>query len=117
MSLNKSAILLTLVLAGTVQADEVKCPPLHGKIQLSDALVYDGSPEEMADLMPDKSKGSGDHAKSSWEVGYIYEAGRNVYLVCKYGLTDSVTVKAEKRVQTCIYRTHPDKEPVEMFCK
>jgi hypothetical protein len=106
-----------LVLVGAVQANEVKCPPLYGEIPLSGAVVYDGSPEEMADLIPDKSKGSGSHANSSWEVGYIYEAGRNVYLVCKYGLKDSVTIKAEKRVRTCIYHTYPDKKPIEMFCK
>lgn len=118
MLLNKTSILIALMLADTALADEVKCPPLQGKSPLSVATVYDGPPEEMADLIPDESKGSGDHANASWEVGYIYDAGRNVYLVCKYtGLKDTVTVNAKKKVQTCIYRTHSSKKPAEMFCK
>jgi len=118
MSWNKIAILFVLLLSGTTaQADEVKCPSLHAGIQLSSAIVYDGPPNEMADLIPDKSRGSGNHATSSWEVGYIYDAGRNVFLVCKYGLNDFVTIQAKKKVRTCIYRTHSGKKPTEMFCK
>jgi hypothetical protein len=40
-----------LVLVGAEQTDEVKCPALNGGIPFSDAVVYDGPPEEMADLM------------------------------------------------------------------
>ena len=98
MSLNKSAFLLTLALFETVQANEVKCPPFYRNIPLSGAVLYDGSPNEMADLIPDKSTGTGDHANSFWEVGYIYEARRNLYLLCKYGPSDSITVRVEKKV-------------------
>jgi hypothetical protein len=117
MSLIKFAFLIALILTGTAKADEVKCPPFQGKNSLSGAIVFDGPPEEMADLIPDESKGSDNHANSSWQVAYIYESGRNVYLVCKYtGTKDTITIKAEKKVQTCIYRTYPNK-PAEMFCQ
>ena len=85
---------------------------------LSGAILYDGPPEEIADLIPDQAKGSGDHATSSWDVAYLYDTGRNVYLVCKYtDLKDAITIKVEKKVQTCIYRTLSNNKPTEMFCK
>jgi hypothetical protein len=117
MPLNKLVAIVAFILAGTAQAEEMKCPPLHGKNPLSGVSVYDGPPDEMADLISDKSSGEGDQIRASWEVGYIHDAGRSVYLVCKYGKHETITVKAENKVQTCIYRTHPGKTPVEVFCK
>ncbi len=117
MSSIKSALLLAaLTLAATAHADGVRCPSQHENVPLSGAIVYDGPTEDLADLMPDKSKGAGNHATSTWEVGYIYDAGRHVYLVCKYD-AEIITIHAENKLHTCTYRTHPGKKPVEMFCK
>jgi len=122
MSLNKLIFSVALVLSpiGTAHAQEAKCPSYHGKHPLTSVVVFDGPPEQRADLMPDVSKGSGDHAYASWDVSYIFDSGRNLFLVCRYadaGNANTVTVKVEKKLQRCIYRTHSGGRPAELICK
>jgi hypothetical protein len=119
LSLNKLIVSLALLLAMRMQAQVAKCPPYKGKSPLSSVTVFDGPPEQRADLMPDVSKGSGDHTYASWDVAYILAAGRNLYLVCEFGGTgdkDTTTVKVEAKVEHCAYRTHKGK-PAEVTCK
>lgn len=120
MSLNKIILGVALALAGTAHAQEVKCPSYQGKVPLSTVVLFDGPPEQRADLMPDVSKGTGDHAYASWDVSYIFASGRNLFLVCKFASSPNstdVTVKVEKKVQRCIYRTHSGAKPAELSCK
>lgn len=119
--LNSFVLGAALVLAGTACAQEASCPSYEAKKPLTSVVVFDGPPEEMADLMPDVSKGSGSNAYASWDVGYIYDAGRTLFLVCRYGSTQpsgtiTVTLKVEKRVAQCVYRSHSGK-PAEARCK
>ena len=121
MSWNRLILLgLALAAAATAQAQEAKCPRYHGKSPLVSGVVFDGPPEEKADLMPDISRGKGSHAYASWDVGYLFDQGRSVYLVCRYsghGDENAVTVKVEKKALHCIYRTHAGGQPAELSCK
>ena len=68
--------------------------------------VFDGPPEEQADLVPDLSRGRTVVAYAVWEVGHVFDEGRNVFLVCRYGGSeDTITVKVETKVDHCFYRS------------
>jgi hypothetical protein len=119
MSSNSLVPTLAFVFACTTFAAEVKCPSYQSNHPLSSIVLFDGPPEEKADLMPDQSTGSGDHANSSWDVRYIFANGRTLSVVCRYfGLSDSknVTIRVEKKVQRCVFRTHPIGQPAELTC-
>jgi hypothetical protein len=105
-----------LVFFATAHADEAGCPAYHGENPLSAGTVFDGPPEERADLMPDHSKVTKHRAYSTWDVGYIYDAGRQVFLACRYANEhDSLTVPIAKKVRRCIYKTRPNR-PAELRC-
>jgi hypothetical protein len=120
VSFDKLILAGVLVFASAAHAQEFKCPGFHGKNPLASISVYDGPPSEMADLVPDVSKGSGDHAYASWDIGYLFALNRTPYLVCKFaGLPDSqaVTLKIDKKVQKCILQAHAGGLPAEAECK
>jgi hypothetical protein len=119
LSSNSLLPILAVVFACTTFAAEIKCPSYRSKHPLFSVVLFDGPPEEKADLMPDRSTGSGDHANSSWDVGYIFGSGRNLFLMCRYsGLGDSknLTIKVEKKVERCVFRTRPKGQPAELTC-
>ena len=106
------------LIAGSTHAEEAKCPAHQGINVLASATLFDGPPSEMASLTPDISRGSGDHAYSSWDVRYLFDAGRKLYLVCQYAGTEkTTTIKVDKKVKQCIYRTHTAHTPAELSCK
>jgi hypothetical protein len=109
-----------LLIATAAHAQSFKCPALQGKNALANVSVFDGPPAEKADLVPDLTKGSGDHLYSSWDIGYLFGMGRTPYLVCKYaGLPDaqSVTLKIDKKVAKCIFQAHAAGQPAEAECR
>ncbi len=107
--------------AGSAHAEKIACPAMQGSHPLFTVSVFDGPPEERADLMPDDSTAKNNvpaYAYAKWTVDYVYDAGRSVYLLCKYkDSEDTITVKAEKKVTTCIYQEHGKTKPDEMSCK
>lgn len=122
MSLNKLilSVVLLLTLNGPAHAQDPRCPSYQGKSPLSSVALFDGPPEQKADLAPDVSKGTGDHAYASWDVSYIFDSGRTLFLVCRFAGADnsnSVTVKVEKKVRRCIYRTYSGTRPAKLSCK
>lgn len=113
-------ILVALVLGQAARSAEIKCPAYQGKHPLANVAVFDGPPEEKADLVPDSSNSSGGRTASSWNVDYIFQAGRKLYVVCRYSGLDeakSLTIKAETKVQQCIFRTAKKPQPAELTCK
>lgn len=119
MSLDRPVIGIVLVLAATAYAQEFNCPASEGKSPLFNAAVFDGPPAEKAELAPDVSKGKMRYAYASWDVGYLYGMGHNVFLVCKYaGLPEAqnVTIKVDRKVQQCIFRA-PNGQPAEAPCR
>jgi hypothetical protein len=101
-------------------AQELRCPSYEGRKALTTVDLFDGPPEQLADLVPDISKGTGDHAYASWKVGYIFTAGRKLYIVCSYTgaqQTSKVILKSDKKVDSCIFRTHGKTRPAELSCR
>lgn len=120
MSSNSLILVCALVFARVAYPAEIKCPSYEGKHPLVSVVVYDGPPEEKADLMPDSSTGKGSQAVSTWDVGYIFGSGRNLFLVCHFsGLPESknVTVKVETKVERCVFRAPGPHRPAEASCK
>lgn len=109
-----------LVAAAAAPAQSFKCPAMQGKNPLASVSIFDGPPAEKADLVPDLTKGSGDHLYSSWDIGYLFGINRTPYLVCRYaGLPDeqAVTLKIDKKVAKCIFQAHASGQPAEAECK
>lgn len=120
MSLSKLILLCCTLAAPTMAQMAVKCPPYQGSRPLASATVFDGPPSEKADLVPDETTGKGDRAVSTWEVGYLFQQGRNVFLVCHYpGLKPSAdkTIQVEKKVDRCVFRAPGVRRPAELSCK
>ena len=115
----KSILGAIVVLAACAHAQEFKCPASQGKSPLFNVAVFDGPPAEKAELEPDDSRGNTSYTYASWDVGYLYDIGHRVYLVCKFaGLGDAqaVTIKVDRKVQRCVFRA--DKGvPAEAVCK
>jgi hypothetical protein len=115
--LTRVVLCASVLTMGSAHAKEARCPPYHARSPLSGAVVFDGPPNERADLMPDQSRRSDDHAHAAWNVGYIFEMGRKLFLVCRYSnLSDTVTIKVDKKVRRCIYDATPNR-PAELSCR
>ena len=109
LSLNSVAILALAVAAGPAAAMDLRCPATHAGAFLTGVDLFDGPPSEHADLAPDqyrKTKGGG---KSDWEVGYVFQAGRDLFIECQYGeKIPSVVLKADKHIRRCSYASRRD---------
>jgi hypothetical protein len=69
----------------SVLAGETVCPRIHEDSQLTSVTLFDGPPSEHADLMPDSFRKVGNGTRSGWDVAYIFEAGRQLFVECQYG--------------------------------
>jgi hypothetical protein len=111
-------VCVSVLLAGVAQAQQVSCPAAQGKSLLAGVSVFDGPPAEMADLVPDVSRGGEATLFQSWEVGYLFDLHRTPYLSCRYaGVAAPVVVKVEQRVKTCSFQAHGRARAAEMSCK
>jgi hypothetical protein len=105
---NKAAV--AVVLAATwsfsprpAHAAEV-CPVRSGQaVHFVD--VFDGSPEQLATLMPDKAR----KFSGYWRLGYVYDAGRFVTVRCKYADGTVADVKLSSKVHQCDYKIDAQK--------
>jgi hypothetical protein len=75
------------------------CPPRE-KQPLRSVDVFDGSPEELATLVPDVPG----ERSGYWKLGYLYDLGRFVTIRCKYADGETVDVKFSNRVDRCDYK-------------
>jgi hypothetical protein len=120
MPLYKSILAAFLVFAAAVHAQEAKCPSHQGNQPLTRVSVFDGPPAQHADLAPDDQKGSGDHLYLTWEIAYLFGMNHDVFLVCRYSPSadePSVTIKLDKKVSKCVFRSHGSAQPAEVECK
>jgi hypothetical protein len=120
MSLLRPILSAGLLLALTAHAQEFKCPSYQGKNPLFNADVFDGPPEKNVQLEPDASRGNKSYTYALWKIGYLFDLGSTPFLVCKFaGLGDaqSMTIKVDKRVEQCVFRTHGGGQPAEAECK
>ena len=66
---------------------------------LRSIMVFDGPPSELASLVPEQTgKNSG-----YWELGYVYDAGRSVWVHCQYADGTSSDVQLSTRIGKCEY--------------
>ena len=115
MSLNKILGIALLALtsgfvASAVEALEV-CP-VQSHRPLRSVDVFDGLPEELATLMPDKAESRA----GFWELGYVYDADRKVTVRCKYSDGKVIDIKISSRVNRCNYRINLEQTLV-LNCK
>jgi hypothetical protein len=118
MLLNRCALVPLLLVPGLAAAEQAQCPESNGTARLVSATLYDGPPSEHADLMPDESrKTSGGGVESSWEVGYIFKAGRKLHVVCKYSAAAALPIMLQPaNVQVCTFNSTADRR-VSLVCR
>lgn len=86
-----------------VRAAEV-CPVRPGEaVRFVD--VFDGAPEELATLVPNKAR----KFSGYWRLGYVYDAGRFVTVRCKYADGTVTDVKLPSKVHQCDYKIDAEK--------
>lgn len=83
--LNSVAIVAWAAMSVSAFAGEGGCPKTHAGGHLVTATLFDGPPSEHADLMPDTFHESKSGSRSEWDVAYIFEAGRHLFVECQYG--------------------------------
>ena len=109
MSLSRFFLLSLLVLPGPALAKTMSCPASYRGQTLAQVDLFDGPPAEMADLVPDRDFATKDGKTSVWNVHYVYEQSRSVYLQCQYGSGRIIiNVHAKSPVHTCTYTEHKD---------
>lgn len=101
---------LAASLPSAVSAAEI-CPARSGQFPRY-LSVFDGPPEEMADLVPDT-----DSAGSSfWDLAYVYDAGRIVTIRCKYADGTIADMPLPDRIKRCRYKPGPNRT-ARVFCQ
>ncbi|HWE98913.1 MAG TPA: STY0301 family protein [Caulobacteraceae bacterium] len=96
--------MLWLLLAAGPAAAQIQCPAVHLGAPLTSVSVFDGPPSEQADLVPDTSHRRKAGSRSSWDVGYLYQAGRKVFVACRYGPRGApVTISSATALHACVY--------------
>ena len=99
-------------IATTVQAAPVACPASqHGK-RLTAASLFDGPPEDGADLRPeDSARPINGQMTTWWSLAELHKQGRQPHLVCEYVSGGKLILKLSKAVRDCarILELGPDK--------
>jgi hypothetical protein len=104
--------LLVLLSCGTLETALAAepCVPRDGTLRYVD--VFDGRPEELAHLVPDKANKSSGY----WRLGYVYDAGRAVTIRCKYADGQASDIELTNRVSRCDYRID-NKQTLKISCQ
>jgi len=76
-----SAALLLLVAAGATPATALECPAVAGEA-LVHIDIFDGPPEEQADLAPDRTTRQGAATSNFWQLS---PGARGLFVKCDYG--------------------------------
>lgn len=108
LSLSKATLLalLLLLLPVAAWATESRCPPVNQGQALRTVSVFDGPPEERADLVPDVTVKERGGYRSEWSVTYIFQAGRGLFVECRYGQSMPPIVLAPDATTTrCVFHS------------
>jgi hypothetical protein len=93
------------------------CPQKLGDLPLATGYVLDGPLQDKAVLEADTAGTTADGEFARWQVGYVYAAGRQVTLDCRYGgQAESHAVLIETQVKKCMYRKSK-KHNVSLRCQ
>lgn len=87
------------------------CPSRPGQ-PLRFVDVFDGPPQELATLVPDKAQARSGY----WQLGYVYDSGRTVTIRCKYADGKTLDVQFPRKVARCDYKINAQKT-LALRCK
>jgi hypothetical protein len=85
---------------------------VSGTKPLRSVTIFDGPPSELASLVPDLA----DKRSSSWELGYVYDAGRTVWVRCQYADGTDSQAELSARVGKCEAKT-VKKDMIKLACQ
>jgi hypothetical protein len=97
--------------AAALAGEGTTCPLLDGK-QPRSLDLFDGRPEELAYLIPDHTT----RTEATWNVAYVYDAGRALTIRCKYDGKRVVDITVSPRVGRCDYHVLPG-GGLDMACR
>lgn len=104
MLLNRLVLVPLFLFPAAAAAEQASCPDNHAGARLTTVVLFDGPPSEHADLMPDKSrKLKNGGVESTWDVAYIFQAGRKLYVECQYGSSTSHVTVEPANVKICVF--------------
>jgi hypothetical protein len=83
-----------------------------GSKALHSVTVFDGPPSEQASLVPDFAN----RGASSWELGYVYDAGRTVWIRCQFADGTNSEAELGARVGKCESKTIK-KDVIKLACQ
>ena len=108
-SLNRAVLVLILAGAPLVAAaGETRCPAHRAGDRLSSVSLFDGPPSEHADLAPDSSRRDKLGRRSTWDVAYIFQQGRKLFVVCRYDRhSQDILLSPPQSTRKCEYRVRP----------
>ena len=113
----RAAIVALAAAPVSVSAGEIRCPTTHAGSQLTTVTLFDGPPSEHADLEPDTFHQSKGGSRSEWDVAYIYQAGRHLFVECQYGPNAaSVILEPVPSTYTCEFVSQGAKN-ISLVCK
>ncbi len=87
-----------LLVANNAYANQICKAPERNTLSRID--IFDGRPEELVILAPSRS---GDRW-GTWDLAYVYDAGRTVTVRCTYADGSREDVTLAKRTRECRYR-------------
>jgi hypothetical protein len=80
--MSAAAALLILAAATTTAPEALQCPVIAGQT-LVYIDIYDGPPEQQADLVPDQHQDKA--SKTAWNTWDLYQNPERIYVKCGYG--------------------------------
>jgi hypothetical protein len=105
-------VIASLALCAIRAAGAQETCPLQPDQHLQFVDVFDGAPEELATLIPDRDgKRSG-----YWLLAYVYESGRFVTVRCKYTKGKILDVKLGEPIKQCSYSIN-SKKTLKVLCR
>jgi len=101
---SSAVIAVSVVLSQTCFASEITCPHAQQGARLKNVALFDGPPSELASLVPDSVFETEMDSRAEWDVSYIFQAGRHLYVRCEYGSTiPAVIIEPPASTGTCAF--------------
>lgn len=92
----------TMMTATAAHAVQMSCPATQKGKRLSAVSLFDGPPEDMAELRPEEGREKNGLLRTYWMLEDIHKAGRVPHVVCDYDGGGKVVMKPGKTVRACI---------------
>lgn len=92
---------IAMAVAAAQAATPLVCPARHRGRTLDAITVYDGPVEDMASLVPDRSRQARGVLTQRWDVAGIYRAGRVLTVECGYRGVAPLRLTSSRPLRTC----------------